>query len=123
VVIDMPNRATPPPVVEDRVSGASASVAHGEGDTAAGLTDLSGPRIPKRIEWLDLPAPYEALRLRVWTNFPHRVLQALDAPKTTAELEASLRAVVLEHNGWVGDDGEPLPDAQSDGFWWCPASW
>jgi hypothetical protein len=29
----------------------------------------------------------------------------------------ALRKIVLEHNGWIDEDGQPLPIADSDEFW------
>jgi hypothetical protein len=29
----------------------------------------------------------------------------------------ALKQIVLEHNGWCDEDGNPLPDANTDAFW------
>lgn len=83
----------------------------------------AGPRIPKRTEWLDLPSPYKeaGMRAHIWTNYPNRYLRALQGAAGADGLEAALKACVIGHNGWCSEDGEPLPDAQADGFWWSDA--
>lgn len=83
----------------------------------------AGPRIPRRTEWLDLPSPYKeaGMRALVWTNYSNKYLRALQGAAGADGLEEALRAIVLEHNGWCSAEGEPLPDAQADGFWWSDA--
>jgi hypothetical protein len=84
----------------------------------------AGPHIPKRTEWLSLPEPYGAAGMRalVWTNYPNRYLRALQGGAGADGLEDALKALVIEHNGWLGEDGEPLGDCQSEGFWWSDAA-
>lgn len=92
--------------VEDRVDGATPSA--------------DAPRMPKRTAWIELPDEYGAagMEMLVWTNYPHGIGNALRGLQGTDAFKAALSAVVLEHNGWLDADGEPLPAAQSEDFWW-----
>lgn len=114
----MPNRAIPRSRQATPASSASPDHApSGDVDTAAGPL---GPRTPLITEWVDLLGAYgeAGFRMRVWTGFPNRLLTAAQGTRGAAELEAALQAIVLEHNGWRGKDGEPLPPASSERFWW-----
>lgn len=89
-------------------------------DTDAIRAAVGGPRMPRRTAWIELPDEYGAagMEMLVWTNFPHGIGNALRGLKGTDAFKAALSAVVLEHNGWLDADGEPLPAAQSEDFWW-----
>lgn len=80
----------------------------------------NGQRMPKRTAWIRLPDEYgeAGMEMRVWVNYPHGIGNALRGLKGTEAFKEALSAVVLEHNGWLGSDGEPLPDAQAEDFWW-----
>jgi hypothetical protein len=92
--------------------------ASGDADTVAAAS--SGPRIPMHTEWLPLPGDWgeAGMKVLVWTDYPNRLWAKLQNPGNANGLEQTLRALVLEHNGWREADGTPLPDAQADGFWW-----
>jgi hypothetical protein len=105
----------------------------------------SGPRLGRREKWVDLPAKtedgedaYPSFRIKLWLNYPQHwdqdmlgvnfrpqpdhagvTLQELRA--WSDEREASQREaygrVVLEHNGWLDFEGNPLPQPQDPTFW------
>lgn len=93
--------------------------------------DARGKRIANRTPWLDLPDPYDNLRVRVWLDYPQEVAELLTAPPANADgtpgetpdeqsarIMEFLKAVILQHDGWEMDDGEgPLPQPDSDDFW------
>lgn len=81
-------------------------------------TPSGGPRMPKHTRWIALPEPYDGMQIQVWTNYPHGIGNALRGLKGTDAFKAALAACVLAHDGWLDADGEPLPDAQSEDFWW-----
>jgi hypothetical protein len=58
------------------------------------------------------------MQLQVWTYYQHGVANALRGLKGTEAFKEALAACALAHDGWLGPDGEPLPDAQSPDFWW-----
>ncbi len=78
-------------------------------------TAITGPRLPRREAWVDVPE-YEGFRVRLWTNYPRRVLDQL-ASQEPEEVLTALRTVVLEHNGWLDFDGQPFPPASEALFW------
>jgi hypothetical protein len=80
--------------------------------------------MPKRTLWVDLPekAPdgsdaYPGFKLRVWVNFPSRLAEDLKAGSTPEATAAALRRIVLEHNGWCDDEGNPFPPADAPDFY------
>lgn len=84
---------------------------------------LPGPRMPRRTLWLNLPetAPdgseaYPGFKVRVWVNFPARLAEDLKTG-TEDEKAAVLRRIVLEHNGWCDDEGNPFPPAGDPEFY------
>lgn len=89
-------------------------------ELAVAPTAGDGPRMPRRTAWVELPDEYGAagMEMRVWTNYPHGIANALRGLKGTDAFKEALAAVVLEHNGWRDADGNPLPDARSEDFWW-----
>jgi hypothetical protein len=72
-------------------------------------------RMPRIEEWIDVPG-YPGFQVKVWANAPQRVLGDL-VSGDSERVSASLSALVLEHNGWVDDQGEPLPPADDPTFW------
>jgi hypothetical protein len=91
--------------------------------------DQRGKRIVNRVPWLDLPAPFDNLRIRAWLDYPQEVAELWTAPETkpdgtagetreeqnTRILEAC-KNVFLEHDGWEDEDGL-LPGPETDEFW------
>lgn len=77
-----------------------------------------GPRIPRREVWMDLPSEYSGFKVKIWSNYPQRIYdQIFDQDLDEAGRVQALRKIVLEHNGWCDEEGNPLPAAQDDGFW------
>lgn len=105
----------------------------------------TGPRVPRRERWLDLPDEYGAagMKIKVWVNYPTRygnaifnadeqaaALARIDPEDEYAETRkrevteqfkqerlAALSKIVVEHNGWLDDDGQPFPPADTEAFW------
>ena len=75
----------------------------------------AGLRIPKRETWVALPEEYPGFRIKLWINAPKRVVDTLSQGEEGAR--AMLRQCVTEHNGWLDEDGAPLPQPTQDGFW------
>ena len=83
----------------------------------------SGPKMPKRIRWVDLPThdssgeeAYPGFKARLWVNFPASLLQEIRSGEHL-RVKAALSKIVLEHNGWCDEEGEPFPPAGDDTFW------
>ena len=68
-----------------------------------------GPRIPRRELWLDVPE-YPGFRVRMWANYPQRLARDLQS-KDAALIGAALSQIVIEHNGWCDEEGNPYPPA------------
>lgn len=75
-----------------------------------------GPSIPRREVWLTLPGDYREFRVLVWRNFPQRLKRELTSGDTERILTA-MTLIILEHNGWIDDAGEPFPPANTQAFW------
>lgn len=72
--------------------------------------------IPKREVWLDVPE-YPTWKVLIWVNYPQRLNLEL-ASGEAARVSAAVRQIVIAHNGWIGEDGEPYPvEIDSDEFW------
>jgi hypothetical protein len=91
---------------------------------AADTADTRGKRIANRTPWLDLPEPYDNLRVRVWLDYPQEIAELLTAPAEETPEQASARmmeffkGVILQHDGWeMDDDGGPLQAPDTDEFW------
>lgn len=99
--------------------GQTVVVSGTNGYTTAGEPEApKGPRLPKRLVWLDLPEDsYPGFRIRVWVNAPQRVFTALDAAQETDALKDALKQLVVEHNDWCTFDGAPFPPASDGAFW------
>ncbi len=74
-----------------------------------------GPQIPRREAWLDVPE-YPGFKLKLWLNYPRRLLDTLSEGDEAAKRDALLR-IVLEHNGWRDEEGQPYPLASSPEFY------
>jgi len=86
-----------------------------KGKPEAGPAASAGPQIRRHETWLPVPG-YEGFELKLWVNHD----QALRADLYTADterVEAALKAIVLEHNGWRDYRGQPYPPASDPGFW------
>ncbi|HEY7061727.1 MAG TPA: hypothetical protein VII06_09620 [Chloroflexota bacterium] len=75
-----------------------------------------GPRMPRRTVWVDLPPEYPELRIQFWVNYPSLYNQRFRSGDE-ALLRETLCAVVLEHNGWCDEAGEPLAPPSDAAFW------
>ncbi|HXI15480.1 MAG TPA: hypothetical protein VNM48_03840 [Chloroflexota bacterium] len=74
-----------------------------------------GPRAPHIEDWVDVPG-YPDHKARVWLNFPNRLLTSIAESDQRTAAEA-LCQIVLEHNGWCDEHGEPYPPASDPTFW------
>lgn len=110
---------------DDTYSGTIATLAgraavNGQADPG----DARGKRVANRSPWLDLPEPYDNLKIRVWLDYPAEVTQLLTPVKDETPEQTSarglefLKAVILQHDGWeLDDDQGPLPQPDTDEFW------
>lgn len=87
---------------------------NGSGEVAQ--TAPTGPRVPRREQWVELPAPYAELRIKVHVNYPGRLTGELESGDL-ARIRAAMVAIVTEHNGWLDEDGAPYPPASDLTFW------
>lgn len=84
--------------------------------------DPRGKRIANRTPWIDLPEPFDNLRVRVWLDYPQEVADLLSPPPDETPEQASeritrfLKEVILQHDGWE-DDAGVLPQPDTDEFW------
>jgi hypothetical protein len=85
------------------------------GELANG-TVPTGPRLPRREAWIELPPEYPGFRVKVWVNYPRRLNDEL-ASGESERIVGVLRQIVLEHNGWSDTDGTPFPQANTAAFW------
>jgi hypothetical protein len=88
------------------------------------VSDPRGKRIANRCPWLDLPEPFDNLRVRCWLDYPQDIAEMLTAePDETPEQASArvmefLKGVILQHDGWEADDNEgPLQQPDTDDFW------
>src|SRR4051812_40815396 len=95
----------------------ASQFANGQQDTAH-PPPPSGPRERQRVEWLDLPADseYAEFKVKAWTNYPQRLMTELGSNEPE-RVRPALQKIVLEHNGWIDQEGEPYPLASSPDFW------
>lgn len=78
---------------------------------------VSGPRLPRREVWLDLPQEaYPGFKIKVWVNYPRKLNDELSS-RDQARMQSALRQMVVEHNNWCDSEGAPFPVANSDAFW------
>ncbi len=80
----------------------------------------SGPQVRKRLEWTDLPdeaqESYPGFRVRIWANY-RRSLTAEIGSGDADRLRAALVQIIVEHNGWLNDEGQPYSPASDPRFW------
>lgn len=82
-----------------------------------------GPRMPKRLRWIDLPSvdnsgeeAYPGFRVKLWVNYPAALLNEIRSGEHP-RVKAALQKIVLEHNGWCDDEGTPFPPTDAEDFW------
>ncbi len=82
------------------------------------MTDTipSAPRIQRREVWVDLPAEYAGFRARVWVNAPSGVWVEINSGDE-ARAKAAASRVIIQHNGWIDENGDPFPNEINDEFW------
>lgn len=103
------------------VSGAPSQSTVGQN----GQARPRGPQIPKKIEWISLPEEYGTdppMQVRIWVTYPRKYIDEIRSGDP-ARLKEGMRKIVLEHNGWIDEEGEPMPPADSiDPDFWdvCP---
>lgn len=107
------------PTVEDLTDGASRNGATDVVALAPSPPPMppapEGPREPRLEDWVDI-VNCPGLKARLWLNPPHSVRMDLKA-EDGAKVQAALRRVVLEHNGWCDTDGSAYPPADDPDFW------
>lgn len=75
-------------------------------------------RLSRREVWIKLPGEYEGFEIKVWANAPAKLWQSIrGGEENQDEALAALSEIMLEHNGWEGFDGEPLPPPSDKEFW------
>lgn len=89
---------------------------HSTNGAAPPPTPAAGPRIPRREVWVDLTEAYPDFKVRLWINYPKRLLDELSS-EDNERIKAALCQIVLEHNGWLDFDGQPFPPASDPSFW------
>jgi len=75
-----------------------------------------GVRLPKITQWLDLPGEYDGLKFLAWINCPNRMLREFQSGDDE-RIRAVLTKIILSHNGWADDEGEPFPSPTTAAFW------
>ena len=97
-------------------------------------SDSRGKRIMNRTPWLDLPDPFDNLRIRVWLDYPRDVAELWTSQEGETAEEASermldaCRSTFLEHDGWedgredemnpeTGEEYGALPQPTTTEFW------
>ena len=107
---DQDERPTSPPRRIDRTS------ARGQ------QSPSRGKRIANREVWLDLPAPYDNLKILAWLDYPQSIANqwvSIDGETPDERSERVMEAcklIFLEHDGWEDSMG-PLPSPSEDEFW------
>jgi len=75
------------------------------------------PRVGRRENWIEIPDPtYQGFQFRVWVNYPQKyedMLRSGDEEK----MHAALTTIILEHNGWLDEEGAPYPPANDAEFY------
>lgn len=91
-----------------------------EAEHAPALVSPAGPpRAKRRESWVEIPEEFgEGMHFRMWLSYPtgYRA-ELLGAETTEARKLQILHEVILEHNGWCDEQGQPYPPAESDAFW------
>lgn len=81
--------------------------------TVAGAS--SPLKMPKRTTTVAIPE-YPGFEVQLWVNFPQRLAADMQAGDTARAVEA-LGQIVVAHNGWCDENGEPLPQPADPAFW------
>lgn len=89
---------------------------NGEALNNSRLTIKAGPRIKKRVAWVELPDEYEGFKARIWINAPTKYWEQLKSSDEEEAL-AGMQKIVIEHNGWLDFDGKPYPLADDPALW------
>lgn len=80
-------------------------------------TPIAGYRPTRRYVELDLPAPYEGVKVSCWANAPLSLRMRLVKPESDEDLAAVWGQFVTQHN-LCDFDGTPLPPATDPGFYY-----
>jgi hypothetical protein len=89
---------------------------------ARSRADTRGKRIANREVWLQMPAPYDNLKILAWLDYPQSIANQwvpIDGETNEERSERVMSAckqVFLEHDGWEDHEGE-LPPPGEDEFW------
>ena len=75
----------------------------------------TGPRAPHIEAWVDIEE-YPEHKARVWVNFSASLMAEMNS-RDQERIYAALRQIVLEHNGWLDENGTPYPPANDPAFW------
>ncbi len=109
MIENAPTAATGTPLTEPTVT------TNGPGTLAP-----AGPQVRKRLEWTDLPdeaqESYPGFRVRIWANY-RRSLTAEIGSGDADRLRNALVQIIVEHNGWLNDEGQPYSPASDPRFW------
>lgn len=78
----------------------------------------AGPRELPKVEWVDLPedTEYAGFKVRAWLNYPQR----FDKDMASGDADRAAKAaaqILLEHNGWIDQDGTEYPPGGTVEFW------
>ena len=78
---------------------------------------VNAPKVQRREKWITIKdEAYEGFEFRIWVNYPQRLdleIRSTDEDK----IRAALKQVILEHNGWLDEEGNPYPPSTTDEFW------
>jgi ribosomal protein S10 len=90
---------------------------NGRATEAMDVTPAAGPRLPRDEEWWDVEGVPD-FTVRLWVNFSTALFRrAIGVDATAEQQREALQQIVLEHNGWLDEDGKPYPAADDDGFY------
>jgi hypothetical protein len=86
--------------------------------TAGTVPPLVAPRVVRRVKWLSLNDDecYPGFEVKAWLNPSHMQRRLLDVTEGD-RASAFIKLIVLEHNGWVDEEGEAYPPASDAAFW------
>lgn len=78
----------------------------------------SGPRVPRRERWVDMPEEYgdAGFKVKMWVNYPNW-LGAEIASDDQDKAKEALSKIVVQHNGWLDEDGVAYPSSSDPDFW------
>jgi hypothetical protein len=72
-------------------------------------------RLPRRIEEIQLPEPYEDFHITAWVNYPGQLREDMRSGDEK-KVSAALKLIVISHD-LVDFDGKPYPPASEEAFW------